>query len=146
MGNAPEHAKNGALDRLVAKGMASAVAPTNHRTPLCSCGCAEPHVVMRRETADGARLAIWNDGALTHANALGTYVRGLGEPRSNWSRHARRRAVMLVADDLAVFDLAEIPVVVKAAENCMPHTYRSEHDRRVHALAIARRRLARGAA
>lgn len=38
----------------------------------CSCGCTEPHVIMRRRTFDGIDVHFWSDGAVT--DRIGTYV------------------------------------------------------------------------
>jgi hypothetical protein len=133
-----------ALDRLIEAGMATSYPPQQERSPLlCSCGCTEPHVIATRETFDGVQLSIWSDGSITHGR-LGTYLRGLGECRSNYGRRARVRAVRLMADDFAVFTAAEIPTVIKIAEATFAHSYSSEVDRRNDARSKAHRVLARG--
>ena len=99
----------------------------------CSCGCTEPHQIARRTTADGVRLAVWSDGAVTLA--VGIYLRGLGIPRSAWARATRARAVRLVMGDLEMFDATEIPPLVKAAEATYRHTWSSDHDRRAFVLS-----------
>lgn len=95
----------------------------------CSCGETKAHEVMRRTTADGYTLSIWNDGAITHRR-MGAYVRGLGAPRSQYGERTRARAVFAVADNLSLFDLAEVPRLVKIAESTFADNWRSEDDRR----------------
>ena len=110
------------------------------RETLCSCGCAEPHVIMYRTTADDARLALWSDGAVTHGRG-GTFLRGLGTPRSEYRRRWRAQAVRLVADNVSLFDAAELPHVVKLAEQSYRHTYSSDVSRRTDVVRLAVRKL-----
>lgn len=115
--------------------------PATPQTP-CSCGRVDAHQIAARQSFDEVKLSIWSDGSITQGR-FGTYLPGLGKRRSNWARQVRAQAVRLIADDLSIFTTAEIPTVIKAAERTYAHTYRSETDRRIHALAIARRQLAR---
>jgi hypothetical protein len=39
-------------------------------TTACSCGETAPHVIARRETADGIAIQIWHDGAVTGRHGL----------------------------------------------------------------------------
>ncbi|MDQ3170317.1 MAG: hypothetical protein M3Q55_09295 [Acidobacteriota bacterium] len=105
----------------------------------CSCGCTAAHVVMHRTTADGVRLALWSDGAITLGRG-GRYLRGLGEGRSSWARRARVRAVLGVADDIGLFDAADVPRLVKVAESTYASTWSSEADRRTWVRIRASRR------
>lgn len=92
-----------------------------HATPVepvvpanrCSCGCAEPHKFARRETSDGYRIDLWTDGSITHG--LNIYLRWLGPVRSRWARGARASALRLMADDIPLYEAAEIPALIKLA-------------------------------
>lgn len=96
----------------------------------CTCGCVEPHVIATRETADGFKLRVWSDGSLTHANVLNEYVRGIGRARANWSRARDMQAVRDVADDISLFDLAELPHLLRAARSASRHTWTDAAARR----------------
>lgn len=105
----------------------------------CSCGCTAAHIILTRETFDGITVSIWSDGALTTGRSkLGVLVRGLGQPRSNYARGARRAALKAIADDLGILALSEIPAAVKIAEKTFAHTWSSEDARR----AFIRTRMA----
>jgi hypothetical protein len=95
---------------------------------------------MYRTTADEVRLALWSDGAVTHGRS-GAYLRGFGVCRSGYARRARAAAVRLLADDVALFTAAELALVLKVAQSTYRYTYKSDVDRRRHALSIARRKL-----
>jgi len=101
--------------------------------PLCSCGCAEPHVVAQRETADGVRLSIWSDAAVTHGR-LGRVLVGLGAPRSRFAQRARAAAVRLLMDEVGILDINEIAPAIKAAEKTYAHTWSSDDARRAFVL------------
>ena len=45
---------------------------------------------------------------------------------------ARARAARLMADDLSLYDLAELPTLIKIAASTYAHTYSSDGDRRGH--------------
>lgn len=128
---------DGALERLRAAHMAGA-AEQRAEFPHCSCGCIEAHRIARRETFNGKGVEVWSDGTLTQQ---GVYLRGLGLPKSHWSRRVRALAVRLVMDDLGLYTTAEIPAVIKIAERTFAHTYSSEDARRVHVRAIAARKI-----
>lgn len=76
----------------------------------CSCGDAAPHIVARRETADGHALALWSDGTWTWG-ALGRIVRGCAlrpvasDVTAGW----------LVAGEVALWDATEVPALIRAA-------------------------------
>ena len=80
----------------------------------CSCGCTKPHVVAHRETADGYAVNVWSDGALTRP--MGIFVRGLGSPRSSYDKRRRSRAIAMLRDDIGLFNITELPRIVRAIE------------------------------
>jgi hypothetical protein len=109
---------------------------TNNTT--CSCGCTKPHPIATRETADGHRLSVWSDGTLTRGR-FGALVSGLGKPRSRYTAKRRAYAARLIMDEISAFDLAEIPVLVKAAEDTHKHTWANLDDTRRAAVRAASR-------
>jgi hypothetical protein len=75
----------------------------------CSCGERGAHVVARRETADGIAVQIWHDGAVT-----GRYGRALpgvpvARPRTTDAIERERAASNLIADEISLFGLSELP-------------------------------------
>ena len=94
----------------------------------CSCGCTKEHVIATRETADGRRIQVWSNGVLTYS--LGLFVRGIGTPRTRTGRNTQRRAVLAIADDIGLYDYAELATVVKIAAREHAKNYTSEADRR----------------
>jgi hypothetical protein len=95
---------------------------------------------MYRTTADEVRLALWSDGAVTHGRS-GAYLRGYGVCRSHYARRARAAAVRLLADDVALFTAAELPLVLKVAQSTYRYTYTNDTDRRLHVRSIARQKM-----
>jgi hypothetical protein len=104
----------------------------------CSCGDAHPHRIATRHTADGITVYVWSDGGLSSPFFS---VRGLGAPASKYTRERRARAVRLVMDDFGVFDLRELAVLVKSAEECLGHSYTDQSLLRLDAIRRANRRL-----
>lgn len=98
----------------------------------CSCGCAEPHKIATRTTADGVQVEVWSDGSITRR---GIYLRGLGAVRSCWAVASRVRAVRLMMGDFSAFDAAEIPALIKACAATYTSTWSSEESRRLFVLS-----------
>lgn len=113
---------------------------------LCTCGCTELHAIATRETADGVRLRIWSDGAITHAVPGDTYVRGIGRGGSAYTRERNRRAALDVIDNISLFDLAEIRTLVHAAREEQKHSHDSDATRRAQIVRVASRRCKNRAA
>lgn len=82
---------------------------------FCTCGESEVHHVARRLTADGYRVALWSDGAVTGAlnNALPGVPVARPTTREAWAREIA--AGWLFADFVELYDLAETPALHKAA-------------------------------
>jgi hypothetical protein len=99
----------------------------------CSCGCTEAHIIARRTTADGIRVEVWSDGTISQR---GFFIRGLGTPRSAWAVRARTRAARLMLDELELYDVGELPRLIKIAARTFAHTYSSEDTRRGHVRAL----------
>ena len=107
----------------------------------CSCGCFKPHAFATRETADGKRVRLWTDGTITHAGVGDPFIKGLGEARSTWGTRARSRTLRLIANDVSLFDLAELPTLVRVGEPTGRSSWSSENDRRLFIILDANRRL-----
>jgi len=88
---------------------------------------------MRRETADGHALAIWSDGSLT-LGTLGHFLATLGTPRRTYKQVQRRRAVLALADDLALLDLSEVAPAIRRMEATFRYNWKSEGHRRMMVL------------
>lgn len=78
-------------------------------TTICSCGETTAHVIARRETADGIAVQIWHDGAVT-----GRYGRALpgipvARPRTAEAIERERGAARLLADEVSLYNFAELP-------------------------------------
>lgn len=87
--------------------------PTAHT--FCTCGETQVHHVARRLTADGFRVALWSDGAVTGAlnNALPSVPVARPTTREAWEREIA--AGWLFADFVELYDLDETPALHKAA-------------------------------
>lgn len=109
----------------------------------CSCGKVETHAIANRETADGFRLRVWSDGALTHATPGDPFVRGIGRSRFRWSRSRDVAVVSDICDDIPIFELSELPTLISVARAAQKHSWRSDSERRAHIREKALRVLAR---
>lgn len=81
--------------------------------PCCSCGDTASHVVMRRATADGKHVLLWDDGSLTWA--LGYAIRGCGRPRTAAQIELALRAGRLALGDVCLYTADKVSDLVKAA-------------------------------
>lgn len=95
----------------------------------CSCGDAGAHVIMRRRTADGFEINLWENGAVT--GALGIGLRGVPvrRPKSPEAIADARKAGALMLGEACLYDVDELPVVYEAATRAaridnMPGTLR----------------------
>lgn len=94
-------------------------APTNAarlaHALTCSCGLSFGHVIAERETADGAGLRLWSDGALTGSG--GYAFPGVPIVRARTAEAARvaLAAGWLAADEAGLYDADEIPALYAAA-------------------------------
>lgn len=92
---------------------------TTNNTTTCSCGGSAPHVIAKRETSDGIAVQIWHDGAVT-----GRYGRALPgvtvvRPRTDEAVERERRAALLLADEVSLYDLAELPRLYACARRAI---------------------------
>jgi hypothetical protein len=102
----------------------------------CSCGCVEPHPIATRVLPDNSAVLVWSDGMITEGRAkFGTFLRGLGRPRTKYGRSAQRRAVMLMLGDLELFNRTELPKLIKTAARTFAWNWRSEGHQRQWVLS-----------
>ena len=80
---------------------------------LCSCGCDHPHVIARRETADGKLIHVWSDGDVT--TSMGWGLIGIGRGRTAFSRAAYRQAALDIIDDVSLYTFEELPHIIHFA-------------------------------
>jgi hypothetical protein len=97
---------------------------------MCSCGNSEIHKIARRHTADGYPVDIFSDGTVRAGHWFG--LRGLGTPRSRFAKERRAKAAFLMMGAFELYDLEEIPGLVKVAEKTLSHAYISDAHRRAH--------------
>jgi hypothetical protein len=103
----------------------------NTNEQICSCGCTDVHVIAYRPTADDRHVAIHSDGSITVGRTkLGSLIKGLGRPFSKYTRARRKRAVMLILDDIELYTLAEIPAAVRIAESTIGAAFTAGDDAR----------------
>lgn len=76
---------------------------------VCTCGEATPHVIAKRETADGIGVWIWHDGAITgrHGRALPGVP--ITRPRTAKALELARITAYLISGDVEMYDCAELP-------------------------------------
>lgn len=82
---------------------------------LCSCGESAPHVIARRHTDDGVAVEFWHDGAIT--GRLGLKLPGVpvARPRTAAAVALARATAALVAGEVELCDVADLPRLVACA-------------------------------
>lgn len=95
-------------------------APTTSAASLahaltCSCGRSSVHVIAERETADGAGLRLWSDGALTGSGGYGFPGVPIARPRTAEAARAALAAGWLAIDEAGLYDADEMPALYAAA-------------------------------
>lgn len=76
---------------------------------VCSCGESAPHVIAKRETADGIGVWIWHDGAITGRHGRAIPGVPVARPRTAKSLDLARIAAYLISGDVEMYDTAELP-------------------------------------
>lgn len=105
----------------------------------CTCGNPAEHVIMRRRTADGIDVCLWEDGAIT--GSLGYRLNGvpLRRPRTAAAIATARRAGRLLLGEVCIHDAADLGELYVAAEaaargdglpGTMRRIYRKRQERR----------------
>lgn len=87
----------------------------------CSCGETTPHVIAKRETADGIAVQIWHDGAIT--GRFGRALPGVpvARPRSDDGLSLARRIASLFSDAVSLYDAVELPQLYACAKRVAQH-------------------------
>jgi hypothetical protein len=82
---------------------------TSASLPGCSCGETLPHVIARRTTADGVSVEVWHDGAVTGRSGNALPGVPVARPRTASGLDLARRTATLFADEVSLYDVAELP-------------------------------------
>lgn len=96
---------------------------------ICSCGEADAHVIMRRRTADGYEINLWENGAVTGALGIGFRGVPVRRPKSREAIADARKAGALLLGEVCLYNADELPAVYVAATKAaridnMPGTLR----------------------
>lgn len=80
----------------------------------CTCGRTDSHCVAFRQTADGYRVEVWSDGAVT--GGLGYALPGVpvARPRTPEARALELSAAWLFAGEIELYDLGEAAMLHRA--------------------------------
>lgn len=95
----------------------------------CSCGAANAHIIMRRRTADGFEINLWENGAVTGVLGIGFRGVPVRRPKSPEAIAEAKKAGALLLGEVCLYDADELPVVYEAATRAaridnMPGTLR----------------------
>lgn len=82
-------------------------------TPTCSCGDPAHHVIAKRQTADGRTVQFWEDSAITGALGQGFHQHAAHKA---WQKAIRHQAADLLQEEVCLYDHAELPALVIAAQ------------------------------
>lgn len=82
---------------------------------VCSCGADKPHVIASRRTADGTQVEVWDDGAVTGGYGMALPGVPVVRPRTDDARREALAAAWMLAGDVALYDLAEVPALYATA-------------------------------
>ena len=82
---------------------------------VCSCGASTPHVIASRRTADGTQVEVWDDGAVTGGYGMALPGVPVVRPRTDDARREALAAAWMLAGDVALYDLAEVPALYATA-------------------------------
>jgi hypothetical protein len=85
--------------------------------PLCSCGSAIPHKIVRRRTADDKEVSLWSDGQVTAG--IGFCIRSIGVSHSDHECSLNVEAGWLVFGEIELYDGAEVARLVKCARRAV---------------------------
>lgn len=82
--------------------------------PTCTCGETATHEIARRQTADGATVVLWSDGAVT--GRMGFKLPGVPmvRPTSAAPLRTALAAAWLLAGEVSLYDCAELPALYAA--------------------------------
>jgi hypothetical protein len=105
----------------------------------CTCGQPHPHRVLKRRTADDRLIYVWSDGTWTTIDNV--FIPGLGRPRSKFRRSCLRKAGLALADDIPLYDFAELRTLLACAQEEFKHRYTSEDTRKATIRIRCKQRL-----
>lgn len=105
--------------------------PTPASLPACSCGETALHVVARRSTADGVSVEVWHDGAITGRSGVALPGVPVARPRTSVGLERARRAAALFADEVSLYDVAELPRLYACARRVAARGGQPGHVRAV---------------
>lgn len=96
---------------------------------MCTCGDINPHVIMRRTTADGIEVNLWDDGAITGALGIGFTKVPVARPKTLSAVATARTIGRLMLGEVCLYDQTELPDLYLAARKAasldqMPGTVR----------------------
>lgn len=80
----------------------------------CPCGEAHPHEAAYRTTADGIKVVVWSDGAVTAL--MGYRLRGVpvARPRTDAAVERSRRVGLMFANEVGWYDADEVGPLFEA--------------------------------
>lgn len=67
------------------------------------------------KTSDGKRIELHDDGSITLAH--GFAINGVGDPRDKYKKRIYRDVSWMIFDELQLFDLSEVSLVIHAARD-----------------------------
>lgn len=77
----------------------------------CSCGETKPHTVMKRQTADGTHVYLWENGAITGSLGLGLHKVPLARPRNLEGAQKALRIGRQFMEWVSCYTYAELPAL-----------------------------------
>lgn len=80
----------------------------------CPCGKTKPHAVAHRETADGLRVELWDDGAVTGGNGYGLDGVPVARPRTPEALSVSRAAGWLFVGEVSLWERADLGALYAA--------------------------------
>lgn len=75
----------------------------------CTCGDARTHIVARRTMADGRKVEVYDNGAVTGYYGIAIPGVPVARPRGAEAIERERAAAWLFADEVCLYDLDELP-------------------------------------
>lgn len=86
-----------------------------HAATGCSCGTSDAHVIAHRMTADGVRVELWDNGAVTGGYGLALPGVPIVRPKTPDARRVALEAAWMVAGDVALYDASEVAALYATA-------------------------------
>ena len=103
----------------------------------CSCGEDDDHIVSKARTSDDKVVHLWSDGLVT--SGMNYFIKGIGRARSAAERRKDLEAGWIALGDVELYDLSEVPALVKAARKAvrLPGVYNVGIARKLMREAMA---------